>query len=136
MSYMLDTDMSSYVIKENNPALAREFVKRQGEVISISVITYAELRFGSLHRKSQRLSERINRFIRLVSIIDFDTAAADEYAKIRELLTSKGAPIGDMDMLIAACASSSGAVLVTNNQRHFSQIPGLVIENWLIPTRH
>ena len=36
-----------------------------------------------------------------------------------------------MDMLIAAAAKSIGAVLVTNNVRHFSKIDGLSIENWV-----
>jgi predicted nucleic acid-binding protein len=39
--------------------------------------------------------------------------------------------IGGNDMLIAAHALSSGAILVTNNPRDFTRIPGLICENWL-----
>lgn len=46
-------------------------------------------------------------------------------------LTRSGMAIGGNDMLIAAHALSSGAILVTNNQREFTRIPGLMCENWL-----
>jgi len=35
-----------------------------------------------------------------------------------------------MDMMIAAHAKAIGAILVTNNLRHFQMAKGLVIENW------
>jgi tRNA(fMet)-specific endonuclease VapC len=35
-----------------------------------------------------------------------------------------------MDMLIAAHARSVGAVLVTNNEKHFRRVQGLAVENW------
>lgn len=39
-------------------------------------------------------------------------------------------PIGEFDVLIAAHAVSLRCVLVSNNVRHFSRVPGLVVENW------
>jgi tRNA(fMet)-specific endonuclease VapC len=39
--------------------------------------------------------------------------------------------IGANDMLIAAHALALGCVLVTDNVREFSRIPGLVVENWI-----
>ena len=32
--------------------------------------------------------------------------------------------------MIAAHALSLGRVLITNNQKHFSRVPGLPVENW------
>lgn len=44
---------------------------------------------------------------------------------------STGQPIGEMDMMIAAHALSAGAVLVTNNHRHYERIQApLILENW------
>jgi len=36
----------------------------------------------------------------------------------------------NMDLLIAACAMSSGATLVSHNKKHFSKIKGLKTEDW------
>ena len=40
-------------------------------------------------------------------------------------------PIGDFDEMIAAHALALGAVVVTDNTRHFVRVPRPVIENWL-----
>jgi tRNA(fMet)-specific endonuclease VapC len=128
--YMLDTDTCSYIIRENNKRAAKKFISHSDDHICISSVTYAELRFGALNKNSEKLNTRINHFASLVHIIDFGKDAAEEYAKIRLFLERGGKPIGNMDMLIAACTLAVGAVLVTNNRRHFSLIPGLSLENW------
>lgn len=45
-------------------------------------------------------------------------------------LEGAGTPIGAMDMMIAAHAKSIKAVLVTNNQHHFTKVKGLSTDNW------
>jgi tRNA(fMet)-specific endonuclease VapC len=128
--YMLDTDISSYLIRENDQMVAEKFVSHRKDSICISSVTYAELRFGALNKHSEKLNSRIKNLVSLVHIIDFEKDAAEEYAKIRLLLEKNGTPIGNMDMFIAACALAAGAIMVTNNQKHFSLIPGLSLENW------
>ncbi|WP_281181293.1 hypothetical protein [Chloroflexus islandicus] len=39
-------------------------------------------------------------------------------------------PIGALDTLIAAQAISERLILVTNNVREFSRVPGLPVEDW------
>ena len=51
--------------------------------------------------------------------------------RVRSRLEGKGQPIGGNDLLIAAQALSSGHILVTDNEREFSRIDGLLRENWL-----
>jgi tRNA(fMet)-specific endonuclease VapC len=46
-------------------------------------------------------------------------------------LLSGGKTIGPYDLLIAAHARQIDAVLVTNNEREFSRVPGLSLQNWL-----
>ncbi len=58
--------------------------------------------------------------------------AADYYKDIRYQLTPPGQPIGEMDMMVAAHALATGAVLVTNNTSHFERIDApLALTNWL-----
>jgi tRNA(fMet)-specific endonuclease VapC len=128
--YMLDTDISSYIIKENNPVLAKKLVSHQKDTICISSITYAELMYGAKKKKSSRIADRIRMFLDLVVIKDFDKLASEKYAELRDILTVNGTPIGSLDMLIVANAQSAGAILVTNNEKHFSKIPDFAFENW------
>jgi tRNA(fMet)-specific endonuclease VapC len=53
------------------------------------------------------------------------------YARVRAQLEKQGIPIGNNDLWISAHALASGKVLVTNNVKEFSRVPGLLIENWV-----
>lgn len=45
-------------------------------------------------------------------------------------LRQQGLLIEDFDLLIAATALVHNLILVTNNTKHHSRVPGLGIENW------
>ena len=64
------------------------------------------------------------------TLSDRAAAAAEANADIRVTLESAGTPIGNMDLMTAAHARSAGAVLVTNNEKHFRRVEGLKVENW------
>lgn len=51
--------------------------------------------------------------------------------EIYAALRREGKLINDADILIASIVKAHDAVLVTNNEEHFSRIEGLRIENWL-----
>jgi len=129
-TYMLDTDICSYVIR-NQRELADVFIKHQHEDICISVVTYAELLYGVKNSGSHRVETEVKRFLPLVRVLDWSEAAASHYADIKYFLKKNGAPVGNMDMLIAAAALAINAPLVTNNKKHFSLVPNLAIADWL-----
>jgi tRNA(fMet)-specific endonuclease VapC len=130
--YMLDTDTCRYIIKDRPASVRTKFQQLQMEQICISIITYAELLYGVERSSSQRINRSIvDDFVKHLTIQQWDEAAANHYAPIRNHLQSTGQPIGGMDMQIAAHALSLNATLVTNNQRHFSRVPELVTDNWV-----
>jgi tRNA(fMet)-specific endonuclease VapC len=53
------------------------------------------------------------------------------YGSIRTQLELAGTPIGGNDLLIAAQAMALDFTLVTDNEKEFSRIDGLRVENWL-----
>lgn len=129
--YMLDTDMCSYIIKEHPQRVRQRFGALAMEQLCISVVTYAELIYGVERSSSRRVNRAIiEDFVRHLDVIDWDTGAADQYGAIRTQLEAAGTPIGAMDMMIAAHAKSIKAVLVTNNQKRFTRVKGLKIDNW------
>ena len=130
--YILDTDICSYILKQKPLSVLEKFKQVGPEKICISVITYSELMFGAEKTKSQKINkEVINHFASLISILDWDVQAAIEYGTTRNILETQGLPIGNMDLMIAAHAKSKNLILVTNNNKHFSKVSGLIIENWI-----
>lgn len=130
--YMLDTDMCSYIIKERPASVQQHFQKISMEQLCISVVTYAELIYGIERSSSRRVNRPvIEDFVQHLEVMDWNNGAADQYGVIRAALEANGTPIGAMDMMIAAHAKSIKAVLVTNNQKHFTKVKGLKVENWV-----
>lgn len=133
MLHMLDTDMCSYLIKGKSPLIEARLGALVPAMVCISVITQAELLYG-LKRLSgeHHLHLAVRQFLKIVTVLDWDSDSANWYADIRHQLTSEGLPIGELDMMIAAHSLSAGAILVTNNQRHFERIQApLILENWV-----
>ena len=134
MLYMLDTDTSSYIIKRH-PLGVLETLQAKAEAghdLVISSITYAELMLGAERSGNKRKHTKlIGEFCeRLDAVQPWDKNAADYFAKSQALLFAKGTPIGVNDTMIAGHALSLKAIVVTNNQRHFSKVPKLKFENW------
>jgi tRNA(fMet)-specific endonuclease VapC len=130
--FMLDTDICSYILKNHPPKLQETFrALSQTAQVCISVITYAELLAGARQTESKHLQEKIADFTSLLKTIDWTASCARQFAAVRTDLLKSGTPIGNMDMLIAAAALAIKATLVTNNERHFSSVPGLKVANWL-----
>lgn len=131
MNYLLDTNICIYIIKKKPPAVLKQVKSKQPGQIAISTITLAELEYG-IARSHYPHHNRIAllQFLLPFTILDFDQAASAQYGYIRSLLESKGRPIGPMDLLLAAQATSHGLVLVTNNEKEFKRVKGLRIENW------
>ena len=130
--YMLDTDTSSYIIRNRPESVRVRFGKLDSSQVCISVITHAELLYGVKSAASVRtIRPAVEDFVRRLTVVEWDSAAAEHYADIRVRLEADGTPIGNMDIVIAAHARSVSAVLVTNNEKHFRRVGGLTVENWV-----
>ena len=132
MRYMLDTDTCSWMIHRRTGyegILDRCDGKRYGQVV-VSAISFAEIQFMAAN--SVNAVAKFGRIVRLMmhfAIVPFEERAAQAYAQVR--LALRRSPIGPIDTLIAAHATSIGATVVTGNERHFSRVPGLAVENWI-----
>lgn len=132
MLHMLDTDTASYLIKGKSPMIETKLAALVPSMVCISAMTRAEMQYGLKRLPSDhRLHLAVRQFFKIVRILPWDADAADWYAEIRHQLVNTGQPIGELDMMIAAHSLSAGAVLVTNNLRHYQRIDApLILENW------
>ena len=128
--YMLDTDISSFVIRGTNAKLNRKVASKAGS-LCMSAITYHELLYGARMRDSKRLESVIEALVEMVPVVEFSAEAASRAGEIRAVLDKAGRTIGVMDALIAANAMAEDCTLVTNNVSLISRISGLMLENWV-----
>ena len=131
MKYLLDTNICIYVIKERSKRVLDRFLEKPPGALGVSSVTLAELSYGvekSAHKARNRSA--LDYFLAPLELAAFDFPAAKEYGAIRAVLEKGGTPIGAYDLMIAAQARALGVTLVTNNEREFRRVPGLVVENW------
>jgi tRNA(fMet)-specific endonuclease VapC len=62
-------------------------------------------------------------------VVPLDDAAAAVFDRLRAVRRLR--QIGRADLLIASIALAHRATLVTRNVRHFRQVPGLTVINWV-----
>jgi tRNA(fMet)-specific endonuclease VapC len=132
LRYMLDTNTCIHAMRADATSTLAARFNRHAEQLCISSIVLAELHHGA--ENSQRVADnlvRIEKFVaRVQSVLDFDTAAAADYGRVRAVL--RKTPIGALDTLIASHARSRDLIVVTGNLAEFTRVPGLIAENWFL----
>ena len=104
-TYMLDTNICSYIMREQPEAVLKRLeqaVLRRHRIV-VSAITYAEMRFGAIgKRASPRHVQLVDAFCaRLDAILAWDRAAVDATTEVKATLAAAGTPIGPNDTAIA-----------------------------------
>ena len=74
----------------------------------------------------------VDGFLKRLEVLDYDHDAAANSGQLRAELARAGTPIGPYDTMIAGHTRSRGLVLVTNNTREFSRVPGLRLDDWTL----
>ncbi len=130
--YMLDTNIISYLIK-SHPMVMQHVIDTPMRLLCMSAITEGELLFGLAKRpKAKRLHLVVKELLRRVDVLPWDSVTAEYYGNVRASMVSKGKTLAPLDLLIAAHALSVKAILVTNDKA-FSQITDLQVEDWSKP---
>ena len=121
---LLDADCAIYATTGQKPLLRERLADCAPGEVGLSAISYAEIVLG-MEQGKPPTPEALAALIEVVPVLAFDDKAAVAYAK----LPFKRARF---DRLLAAHALSIGAVVVTNNEADFADVPGLVVENWTV----
>jgi len=131
MIYALDTNIISYLLKDDGRVYSRYFdAVSQGNTCVIPLVVYYEVLRGlkaSGATTKMRAFEKICGELGVVELTVKDiNTAADIYTYCKQ----RGTPVDDSDLLIASQVVTRGYTLVTNNTRHFAVIDGLTFVNW------
>jgi tRNA(fMet)-specific endonuclease VapC len=127
---LLDTNAVIAVMKGDSAILER--LTNVGMLVSS--ITLGEIFLGAY--KSVRVKANLARIEAFVAdyvtgdaVLACDYQTARQYGRIKSLLHTKGHPIPDNDIWIAAVALQYGLKLLTRDQ-HFREVDDLQVANW------
>ena len=130
--YLLDTNICIYIHRQKPGDVLARFQRLKPGDAAISVITWGELLYGA--EKSQQRKKALQlleEFKTFVPVLPMPENAGKTYGAIRAGLETKGKPIGNNDLWIAAHAKAAALTIVTNNEREFQRVPGLKVQNWV-----
>ena len=129
--YLLDTNIVSDLVRFPQGRVSAKIAEVGDAAVATSIIVAAKLRYGAAKKGSMRLAAQLEAILSALDVIAFEAPADVTYGTLRTALEVAGTPIGANDLLIAAQSLALRMVLVTDNTREFSRVPGLAIENWL-----
>ena len=139
--YIFDTDHLSILQRQGNsaqPLLHR--LQLNTQPIAATVISYEEQTRGWMKyfAQAKNLEQQVIAYQRLqqhainycsITLLPFDLRSSEHYQQLRKQYPR----LDTMDLKIAAIVLVHDATLLTRNQKDFSQIQGLKIEDWSAP---
>jgi len=139
--YVLDTDHVS-LYRYGHAAVAARVESTPVEQLATTIITieeqisgwYTQVRKARDADKLARAYEGLFRVIQEAStirVLPFTSEAIHRYLELRKLLPRQG----KLDLSIAAIVLENAAILVTRNRADFDKVPGIVIEDWSVPSK-
>ena len=132
MIYALDTNIISYLLKDDETVYSRYFdTLSKGNQCTIPLIAYYEVRRGLEANDAASKMRSFEKICVELDVYDLTIEDVSMAASIYADRKNKGKMIDDADILIAAQCITNGYTLVTNNTKHFENIEGLRIVNWV-----
>jgi len=128
--FLLDTDIIIYSFK-GLPEVIENLQVHTADPKAISVITYGELVYGA--EKSQHVAKnlaKVRNLREIFPVVEITCSIMDTFGMIKADLSKKGTIIDDFDLLIGSTALTLGYTIVSNNEKHFNNIPDLQVTNW------
>jgi tRNA(fMet)-specific endonuclease VapC len=131
MSYLLDTDTCSYHVKTPS-GLMHRFIQHSGGLY-LPTIALAELYAWAYRRANPaRLLGAIAKDILAdVTVLDFDSACAEQFGIIRGWQLQQGIQVAAPDLMVASVALVHNLTLVTHNITDYKNVPGLRLDDWI-----
>lgn len=134
MSYLLDTNIVSEIIRRTPDARALEWLDQiPGEALFVSVLTLGEIRKGAEMLSDRKRRDKLRLWLdhELSAwfqdrVLPVDLPVADRWGR---LLGEVGRSVPTIDSLLAATALHHDLALVTRNAKDFNYYPGLQVIN-------
>ena len=127
--YLLDTNICFYLLKGQRGIVEKIEVTGCDNCF-ITDVTLAELWFGAYNSNRIEQQKRgisyLEQLFNVISIKD----SVELFGSNKAYLKSRGTIIDDFDILIGSTAIKHNLIMVTENVKHLSRLPGITVENW------
>ena len=126
-SILLDTNIVIALFGQDQKI--RQRLSKAKEVFIPSIVL-GELYYGAY--KSTNVGANLDRISELAihsTILFCDSVTAQHYGKIKNLLRTKGRPIPENDIWIAAIAEQYQLTIATRDE-HFKEAEGILVDMW------
>ncbi len=132
--YLFDTDCLSNILKKApSPLLIKKLETLPKDLQFTTSINVSEIYFRAYRSRNQEkiLKAYEDKVFPNVNILPFDTGSGKIYGRLKALLEKRGLSKSEPDLMIAAIAIQHNMILITGNKRHFMNMPGLNMEDWI-----
>jgi predicted nucleic acid-binding protein len=134
VNFLLDTNaVSEWVKPQPNAGLMSWMESADEDRIFISVISFAELRYGVERMAAGRRRSRLEQWLRHElplrfenRVLPVDANVAEAWGRTVSRNEAAGRPMGAMDAFLAATAETHGLALVTRNVADFPLLKSVV----------
>lgn len=125
--HLLDTNIIVALFKDDENV--RTQIAASAEVF-VPAIALGELYYGAQYSASVKKNmKQVREFAATSTVLSIELATAEHYGQIKNELKTKGHPLPENDVWIAAIARQHSLTVVTRDQ-HFKEIDGLLLEEW------
>jgi tRNA(fMet)-specific endonuclease VapC len=125
---VLDTCTVSDYLRGLDPVVQR-LRKAKPSDVAISAVTAMALRYGASRRQSPKLTAAVDAFLDGITILPFETEAAERAGVLRAAMEANGHGIALADCQIAATALGCNLTLVSTDG-DLRRVPGLRVVDW------
>ena len=101
---------------------------RPHEPLAISASALTEFLIGAFHQGGRRLAPAVE-LVAPFEVLDVNAAIAIDAARLGGECLRRGAPVGALDLLVAATARHHRAAVLSRD-RDFARVPGVVLETY------
>jgi tRNA(fMet)-specific endonuclease VapC len=128
--YLLDSDICVRLLRNRSREVAERLNANAGHLFTSTVVRHELVHGALMSARPAEQHQAVEALIGRLTVLEFDTAAADHAADVKADLQRRGLMIGSNDLLIAGHARSRSLIVVTGNLREFGRVPGLRCEDW------
>jgi len=132
--YLFDTDTLSNIVRRKPSQILLEKLEQVPEELQYtSSINIGEIYFGACRsdKKDRIIKAFEEKVFTNITVLSFDEESGKLFGMLKSELEKNGIGCSESDLRVATVAIQHNLTLITGNIKHFKNIPGLNIENWI-----